>query len=444
MIENLPLVPVQKGNQLYYRRLLRFPKVMLSTYQKKSKITDSIKNRLLENGIEFAAENVFSSVALNNQQFLDEYILLPTETGILNGLRYLKYHYVSLSDRFCIDFKKIVEDSSKIIEDSKNDILSYIYDMNVFTDIRNRKVSLRGSYISEKKDIPPGFSQSPCSISLVLTSSVGQRLQDKLSFRRMAFSDLTENYLAFHKTLTITDSKFFIEKISSMQGIRNDIISKLKPKVRIKTKSGGAKSVESLFERTSKTEAFFYHEKDYFPDECYNIAALWMFGLKSEFNIAEPDIHDRIGYVTENYKSMDSEGLGRKVETILSFCFEKGISFSRSTKWIPIEKALPMKYPISLPWKARAQNTVLESLTNIYPWHYFEIVGSTAFVVSQNLSEIFCKLKCDWPSLDEVLTHLQIVERSYNADERGRYKEILMSIYRYLGEKYHPNLVAVK
>ena len=444
MIENLPLVPVQKGNQLYYRRLLRFPKVMLSTYQKKSKITDSIKNRLLENGIEFAAENVFSSVALNNQQFLDEYILLPTETGILNGLRYLKYHYVSLSDRFCIDFKKIVEDSSKIIEDSKNDILSYIYDMNVFTDIRNRKVSLRGSYISEKKDIPPGFSQSPCSISLVLTSSVGQRLQDKLSFRRMAFSDLTENYLAFHKTLTITDSKFFIEKISSMQVIRSDIISKLKPKVRIKTKSGGAKSVESLFERTSKTEAFFYHEKDYFPDECYNIAALWMFGLKSEFNIAEPDIHDRISYVTENYKSMDSEGLGRKVETILSFCFEKGISFSRSTKWIPIEKALPMKYPISLPWKARAQNTVLESLTNIYPWHYFEIVGSTAFVVSQNLSEIFCKLKCDWPSLDEVLTHLQIVERSYNADERGRYKEILMSIYRYLGEKYHPNLVAVK
>ena len=103
-LENLPLVPVQKSNQLYYRRLLRFPKVMLSTYQETSKINDSIKNRLLENGIEFAAEKVFSSVALNNQQFLDEYILLPTETGILNGLSYLKYHYVSLSDTFCIDF----------------------------------------------------------------------------------------------------------------------------------------------------------------------------------------------------------------------------------------------------------------------------------------------------------------------------------------------------
>ena len=444
MIENLPLVPVQKGNQLYYRRLQRFPKVMLSTYQKKSKITDSIKNRLLENGIEFATENVFSSVALNNQQFLDEYILLPTETGILNGLRYLKYHYVSLSDRFCIDFKKIIEDSNKIIEDSKNNILSYIYDMNIFTDIRNRKVSIRSSHISEKKDIPPGFSQSPCSISLVLTSSVGQRLQDKLSFRRMAFNDLTEHYLACHKTLTITDSKFFIEKISSTQSISSDIISKLKPKVRIKTKSGGAKSVDSLFERTSKTEAFFDHEKDSFPDGCYNIAGLRMFGLKSEFHISEPDIHDRISYVTENYKSMDSEGLGRKVEAILSFCLEKRISFSRSTKWIPIEKALPMKYPTSLPWKARADNIVIESLKNIYPWHYFEIAGSTTFVISQNLSEIFSKLKCDWPSLDEVLTHLQIVERSYNADERGRYRQILMSIYRYLGETFHPNLVAVK
>ena len=444
MIENLPLVPVQKGNQLYYRRLLRFPKVMLSTYQEKSKITDSIKNRLLENGIEFAAENFFSSVALNNQQFLDKYILLPTETGILSGLSYMKYHYVSLSDTFCKDFKKIVADSNKIIEDSKNNILSYIYDMNIFTDIRNRKVSIRDSYISEKKDIPPGFSQSPCNISFVLTSTVAQRLQDKLSFRRVVFRDLTEQYLACHKTLTITDSKFFIEKISSMPGIRSDIISKLKPKVRIKTKSGGAKSVDSLFERTSKTEAFLYHEKDSFPDGCYNIAGLRMFGLKSEFHIAESDIHDRIRYVTENYNSMNSEGLVRKVEAILNFCLEKRISFLRSTKWIPVEKALPTKYPISLPWKARADNIVVESLKNIYPWHYFQIVGSTTFVVSQNLSETYRKLKCDWPSLDEVLTNLQIVERSYNADERGRYKEILMSIYSYLGEHFHPNLVAVK
>ena len=442
-IENLPLVPVRKDNQLYYRRLQRYPKVMLFTYQEKSKITDSIKNRLLDNGIEFAAEKVFSSVALNNQQFLDEYILLPTEAGILNGLRYLKYQNVSLSDKFCVDFKKIVEDSSKIIEDSKSDILSYIYDMNIFTDIRNRKVSIRGSYVSEKKDVPPGFSQSPCSISLVLTSTVGQRMQDKLSFRRILFGDLTEQYLACHKTLTIPDSKFFIEKISSMRIFRNDI-SKLKPKVRIKIKSGGAKSVDSLFERTSKTEAFFYHESDTFPDEGYNITALRMFGLKSEFHITEADIHDRISYVTENYKSMNSEGLGRKVEAILSFCLEKRISFSPSTKWIPIQKALPMKYPRSLLWKARAENIVIESFQNIYAWHYFEIVGSITFVVSENLTEIFRKFECDWPSLDEVLTHLQIVERSYNADERGRYKEILMSIYRYLGEKFHPSLVAVK
>ena len=104
MIENLPLVPLQKGNQLYYRRLIQFPKIMLPTYQEKSKITDSIKNRLLENGIGFAAEKFFSSVAVNNQQFLDECILLPTETGILNGLSYMKYHYVSLSDTFCKDF----------------------------------------------------------------------------------------------------------------------------------------------------------------------------------------------------------------------------------------------------------------------------------------------------------------------------------------------------
>ena len=436
-MENLPLVPVQKGSQFYYRLLQRCPKVMLSTYQEKSKITDSIKDRLVDNGIEFAAEKAFSSAALNNQQFLQEYILLPTESGILNGLRYLKYHYVSLSDTFCADFKKIVEDSN-------DNIPSYVYDMNMFTDIRNRKVSIRGSYISENKDVPPGFSQSSCNISLVLASTVSQRLQEKLSFHKMAFDDLMKHYLTLHKKLSIIDSKFFIEKISSMRTVNKGIISKLTPKVQIKTTSGGAKSVDSLFERTSEIEAFFYHESDTFPDGGYNISVLRILGLKSKMHITEPDIVARIKYVTENYKLMNSEGLERKVKAISSFCLDKKVPFSRSAKWIPIEKSLPMKYPTSLPWAGKADNVLIESFQNTYPWHYFEIVGSTTCIISQNLSEIFSKFECACPLLDEVLTHLQNVERSYNADERGLYKGILMSIYRYLGETYCPDQVAVK
>ena len=436
-MENLPLVPVQKGGLLYYRRLQRYPKVMLSTYREKSKITDSIKDRLVDNGIEFATEKVFSSAALNNQQFLQEYILLPTETGILNGLRYLKYHHVSLPDAFCGDFKKIVEDSN-------DNIPSYVYDMNIFTDIRNTKVSVRGSYISEKKDVPPGFSQSSCNISLVLASTVSQRLQEKLSFPKMAFSDLIEHYLTFHKKLSVIDSNFFIERISNMETVNENVISKLKPNVQVKTTSGGARSPDSLFERTRETEAFFYYESDMFPDGGYNISVLRIFGLKSKFHITEPDIVARIKYVTENYKLMNSEGLQRKVKTISSFCLEKKIPFSRSAKWIPIEKSLPMKYPTSLPWAGKTENVLIESFQNIYPWDYFEIVGSTTCIISQSLSEIFSKFECACPLLDQVLNHLKNVERSYNADERGLYKGILMSIYRYLGEKFLPDQVAAK
>ena len=311
-MENLPLVPVQKGGLLYYRRLQRYPKVMLSTYRQKSKITDSIKDRLVDNGIEFATEKVFSSAALNNQQFLQEYILLPTETGILNGLRYLKYHHVSLPDAFCGDFKKIVEDSN-------DNIPSYVYDMNIFTDIRNTKVSVRGSYISEKKDVPPGFSQSSCNISLVLASTVSQRLQEKLSFPKMAFSDLIEHYLTFHKKLSVIDSNFFIERISNMETVNENVISKLKPNVQVKTTSGGARSPDSLFERTRETEAFFYYESDMFPDGGYNISVLRIFGLKSKFHITEPDIVARIKYVTENYKLMNSEGLQRRLKQFRVF-----------------------------------------------------------------------------------------------------------------------------
>ena len=436
-IENLPLVPVQKGSHLFYRRLQRYPKVMLSTYQEKSKITDSIKYRLVDNGVEFAAEELFCSVPLNNQQFLQEYILLPTENGILNGLRCQRYPYVSLSNTFCADFKKIIEDSNI-------NIPSYVYDMNIFVDVRARKVSIRDSYISEEKDVPPGFTQSSCNISLVLTSTVNQRLQEKLSFHRIAFDDLMKQYLTCHKTLSIADSKFFVEKVSSMKNISNDIILRLKSKVQIKTGSGCVKPVDSLFERTTKTEAFFYREHDSFPDESYNISALQMFGLKSELHIAEPDIIARISYVNKNYELMDNEGFGRKVKEILSICLEKNIPFSHSVKWIPIQKALPNKYPTSLPWKARTTNLVIECFQNTYPWHYFEIVGSASYIVSHSLSAIFSKFDWQCPSLNDVLFHLQNIEQSYNDDERGLYKGILTAVYKYLGETFHPDEVAVK
>ena len=436
-IENLPLVPVQKGSQLFYRRLQRYPKVMLSTHQEKSKITDSIKYWLVDNGVEFTAEKVFCSVPLNNQQFLQEYILLPTENGILNGLRCQRYPYVSLSDTFCADFKKVVEDSN-------DNIPSYVYDMKIFIDVRARKVSIRDSYISEEKDVPPGFPQSPCNISLVLASTINQRLQEKLSFHRIAFDDLMNQYLTCHKTLSIADSKFFIDRVSSMRIVSNDIILRLKSKVRIKTGSGCVKSVDLLFERTAKTEALFYHEHDSFPDESYDILALQMFGLKSEFHIAESDIIARISYINKNYKLMDSESLGRKVKEILSICLEKSIRFSHSVKWIPIQKALPKKYPTSLSWKASTTNLVIECFQNTYPWHYFEIVGSTSYIISHSLSKIFSKFDWQCPSLNDVLFHLQNIEQSYNDDEKGLYKGVLTAVYKYLGETFHPDEVAVK
>ena len=100
MIEDLPLIPVQGDNETYYRHLQRNPRVMLTTYQGKSKVTDPIKALLVDNDVEFASEDKVSIMALNNQQFLQEYILLPDETGILNGLRNRSYHSTQLSDNF--------------------------------------------------------------------------------------------------------------------------------------------------------------------------------------------------------------------------------------------------------------------------------------------------------------------------------------------------------
>ena len=208
----------------------------------------------------------------------------------------------------------------------------------------------------------------------------------------MVFDYFTRKYLSCHKILTIADSRFFIEKISNIRNIDNDILSKLRSKVLIRTDSGNGKFPYLLFERTMQTQAFFYHESDIFPDKGYNIPALRKLGFKSESHIAEPNIIDRIDYVSRNYTIMRNEGYLRKVKAILNFRAEKSISIPQSTKWIPLEKALPSKYPTSLPWSAESANVVIESFQNIYPWQYYDIVGSTSYIVSQSLSTLFSKL----------------------------------------------------
>ena len=170
MIEDLPLIPVQKENETYYHHLQQNPRVMLTTYQGKSKVTDSIKALLVDNDVEFACEEKVSIMALNNQQFLQEYILLPDETGILNGLRNRSYHSTQLPDNFCADFKKVIENANIYLP-------SFVFQMKLFRDLHGKKVSAKESYIVIEKDIPPGFVKSNCDISLVLSSSVSQRLQ---------------------------------------------------------------------------------------------------------------------------------------------------------------------------------------------------------------------------------------------------------------------------
>ena len=217
--------------------------------------------------------------------------------------------------------------------------------MKIFTDIRENKVSIEESYIVEKNNVPPEFIESHCNIFQVLTTTVIHRLQEKLCFNWIVFDDFTRNYLSCHKILTIADSRFFIEKISNIRNIDNNILSKLRSKIQIKTDSGNGKFPYLLFERTIEAEAFFYHESDIFPDEGYNIPALHKLGLKSKSHIAEPDIIARIDYVSKNYTVMRNESYLRKVKAMLNFCAEKSISIPQSTKWIPLENALPQKYP---------------------------------------------------------------------------------------------------
>ena len=435
MIEDLSLIPVQEDNETYYRHLQRNPRVMLTTYQGKSKVTDPIKALLVDNDVEFASEGKVSIMALNNQQFLQEYILLPDETGILNGLRNRSYHSFQLSDNFCADFKKMIENANV-------NLPSFVFQMKLFRDLHEKKVSAKESYIVIENDIPPGFAESNCDISLVLSSSVSQRLQERLSYEAMQFDNLITQYLSCYSVLSVDDSKFFVKKISRNGNVSDRILSRLKSKVRVKTEGGTEDYAYSLFEKTKETKELFYHEKYVFPDESYDMEGLRKLGLKSEAHITAPDIIARINYVSRHYAVDYREDFAKKINVIMKFCKTLKISLPPSIKWIPIEKILPPKYPTSLVWKAQLVNCAIESFQNVYQWHHFELVGSTSFIASRSVSERLSEFECYSPSLNDILYHLQNVERSYNDDEKGLYKRMLMNIYKYLGEMFHAEEVS--
>lgn len=151
---------------------------------------------------------------------------------------------------------------------------SYIYDIIIFTDIRGKKISIKNSCIFTKKDVPPRFTQSSGSNFLIFSFDISCWIQEGLSFLRFVFSDLAEKYLdCCVMTLTIADSKFFIEKILDMRTVSIDLILMLKSKVQIKIENDGKNPEGSFFEATSKTEVFVYHEHDVFEDEVYKIPA---------------------------------------------------------------------------------------------------------------------------------------------------------------------------
>ena len=436
-IENLPLVPVQKDNEAFYRQLQRNPKVMLASYQGKSKVTDSIKALLVCNEVKFACEQKVSAMALNNQQFLQEYILLPNEIGILNGLGNGNYHSTQLSDKFCADFKKVIENANI-------NLPSYVFQMKLFHDVHGKKVSAKESYIVIEENIPPGFVKSNCSISLILSSSVSQRLQQCLSFKVIQLENLITQYLSCCSVLSVDDSKFFVRKISRTRNINNGILSRLKSKIRVKTEGGTEDYAYSLFEKTKETKELFYHEKYVFPDESYDIGGLRKIGLKSEAHITVSDIIARINYVSKHYAVDYHEDFAQKINVIMKFCKTLNISLPRSIKWIPIEKFSPPNYPTSLAWKAQLVNCAMESFQNVHQWHHFELVGSSSYIVCQSLSERLGEFECQYPSLNDILCHLQNVEQSYNDDEKGFYRRMLMNIYKYLGENFHAEKVSLE
>ena len=382
-----------------------------------------------------------------------KYVMKPNSQGVLVCL--INHYKLTKCDMFsCISkapmdvrkyiktgLEKHIESFTEISESTK----MFLKQLEVFEVLNQPNVfaSVQGACVVDKRYFSMLMS---CLGHFVDSATISKSLFSKLNIKELSFDDIVEMVMKKIDTFS-TDNQhhlyeFLLGCLEKFK-LREDVLNQLKKHLQVAS-DGKWLMPCHLFERTSDLEKLFYSEPNRFPDKKYNTSILKKLDLKLQSDIALNDIAQSIKSVAvSGFNEEEFLNIVNKVKIIMQTVVSKRFNINEYFKynWIPVkQKYLGYYYPLSLAWFGA--NHYLSECSHVYLPSQELLVGSAANIIHPTLSDAYASFPlCKDPPLHLIIQHLKNIEKSYNDEEKGLYKQIIKNVYNNLC-KYNVDDVA--
>ena len=300
-------------------------------------------------------------------------------------------------------------------------------------------VSANQANIVYKENVPKEWNND--MFPLVDGKAIPNAVIQKFGLEEWSRLRISKEMVCEHLAKISNQASFFDRVLEENMSL--EFVNIFKPCLHIQTENGSRQKPAALFEKTPLSTKVFFGQMNCFPSTSYGhlMPIVKKFGLKKQSEITNEDLRTSIGEIVQNFVSWKESDLLAKVDAVLEVAVINSVSLQviSDQKWIPVQVEKPTLYPKNLNW---FEGSRLSSPSEIFTTEYQSFVGSVASVVNieinQNFSSCF-KNRLRTPAVAEMLSHLENIQRCYDDEEKGRFKEMTIDIYRQLNKT--PNLM---
>ncbi|XP_066931148.1 sacsin-like [Clytia hemisphaerica] len=429
LLEGVPLILTTNQYQSFLWKLSKQCQPILN-----SNLSEQMKAFLNSCGVHFVNEEMLQK---DDLYYLKEkgFILEATEQKIINLIE--RQHQQGINIQTCLENHQSEELFCELISGlSKCENIPQLFFTLPIFKVHNSTIFVNSQQcnIIDRKNISESWTSK--MFPLVCKDQVKDSLIKSMKLRELNFVDVCHKMLDYNNL--IPDPAEFYDEILKKAQSENMIlpahfIHKLAPVLTLRTNGDGPRvSISSLFQPTNILKDAFQAENR-FPAPDYSIEILTQLLPKSEKNVSLQDLMISITLIANNTSLLNQSTLFKKVNAILKLGNANNLNLPSNINWIPTAKK-PSDYPTSLKWLDETLSS--PALTFSFDDRFY--IGASHYMVHEQLNQSF--LQCYQkhlrkPTVAELLQNLQIVESSYDSDEKGAFKKIIFTVYEELSKQ---------
>ena len=297
-------------------------------------------------------------------------------------------------------------------------------------------VNAKQAKLVNKSNVPLEWNNS--MFSLVNREDITNTVFEKYGFEEWSRLKISKEMVCKHLNKISNQASFFDCLLE--ENMDSESVKIFTPHLHILTEDGSRMQPSLLFEKTSLSTRVFFGQKNCFPSPSYHdiFPNLRKFGLKKETDINSNDLAISIGSIKEMTKDNAPWNEGdilAKAGGILEIAVANSIQLQfDDQKWIPVQVEKPVLYPKNLKWFKGGR---FVSVKEVFTASYQLFIGSVAPVVSNRVNENFSKCfanRLRQPTVQEMLSHLEMIQLSYDDEEKGSFRKMTIGIYKELSK----------